>query len=78
MQIAILGAGMVGRAMAIDLAAKYNVTSFDVSGRSLQLLTEKNNSIKTIKTDLSDYANYDSMLKGFDFVVSAVPVLWVT
>jgi saccharopine dehydrogenase-like NADP-dependent oxidoreductase len=73
MQIAILGAGMVGRAMAIDLAAKYKVTSFDVSGTALQLLTQKNNSIKTIKADLSNYSNYDSMLKGFDFVISAVP-----
>ena len=73
MQIAILGAGMVGRAMAIDLAAKYSVTSFDVSDKSLQLLTKKNNSIKTIKTDLSDYSNYNSLLKDFDFVISAVP-----
>ncbi len=73
MQIAILGAGMVGRAMAIDLAVEYNVTSFDVSGNALQLLTQKNDTIKTIKTDLSDYSNYDLMLKGFDFVISAVP-----
>ncbi|MFZ1785341.1 MAG: saccharopine dehydrogenase C-terminal domain-containing protein [Ferruginibacter sp.] len=73
MQIAILGAGMVGRAMALDLAAKYTVTSFDVSGHALQLLTEKNKSIKTIKTDLSNYSNYESMLKGFDFIISAVP-----
>ena len=55
MQIAILGAGMVGRAMAIDLASKYQVTSFDVSETALQLLTQKNNAIKTIKADLSDY-----------------------
>jgi saccharopine dehydrogenase-like NADP-dependent oxidoreductase len=73
MQIAILGAGMVGRAMAIDLAAKYHVTSFDVSGHALEILTQKNNTIKTIKADLSDYSNYDSMLKGFDYVISAVP-----
>jgi saccharopine dehydrogenase-like NADP-dependent oxidoreductase len=73
MQIAILGAGMVGRAMAIDLAAKYNVTSFDVSDIALTLLTQKNNSIKTIKADLSDYRNYNSMLTGFDYVISAVP-----
>ena len=64
---------MVGRAMAIDLAAKYHVTSFDVSDNALQLLTQKNNHIKTIKTDLSNYSNYDSMLKDFDFVISAVP-----
>ena len=73
MQIAILGAGMVGRAMALDLAKKYNVTSFDVSDHALKLLSKKNNIIKTIKTDLSDYNNYDSILKGFDFVISAVP-----
>jgi len=73
MQIAILGAGMVGRVMAIDLAAKYNVTSFDVSERSLEILSTKNNSIKTIKADLSNYSNYNSLLKEFDFVISAVP-----
>ncbi len=73
MQIAILGAGMVGRAMAIDLAAKYNVTSFDVSDHALQTLAKKNSSIKTIKADLSNYSNYNSMLAGFDFVISAVP-----
>lgn len=73
MQIAILGAGMVGRAMALDLAAKYNVTSFDVSGDALQLLTQKNDAIKTIKTDLRNYSQYESMLKGFDFIISAVP-----
>ncbi len=73
MQIAILGAGMVGRAMAIDLAAKYNVTSFDVSDAALQLLTQKNNAIKTVKADLSDYSNYNTMLTGFDFVICAVP-----
>ncbi len=73
MQIAILGAGMVGRAMAIDLATKYHVTSFDVSETALQTLTQKNNNIQTIKADLSDYDNYNSLLKGFDFVISAVP-----
>lgn len=73
MQIAILGAGMVGRTMAIDLAASYRVTSFDVSDQALQLLTQKNNSIKTIRADLGNYRNYESMLAGFDFVISAVP-----
>lgn len=73
MQIAILGAGMVGRAMAIDLAAKYQVTSFDISERSLQLLSLKNKNIHTIKADLSDYSKYNSLLKDFDFIISAVP-----
>ena len=64
---------MVGRAMAIDLAAKYQVTSFDVSENALQLLAQKNNLIKTIKTDLCNYNNYNSMLDEFDFVICAVP-----
>ena len=73
MQIGILGAGMVGRAMAIDLAKKYKVTSFDISGQSLQLLSQKGPSIKTIRADLSDYNNYHTLLYGFDYVISAVP-----
>ena len=73
MHIAILGAGMVGRAMAIDLAAKYNVTSFDVNDAALQLLNQKTDAIKTIKADLSNYSNYNDMLAGFDFVICAVP-----
>ena len=64
---------MVGRAMAIDLAAKYQVTSFDVSENALQLLAQKNNLIKTTKADLSNYNNYISMLDEFDFVICAVP-----
>jgi lysine 6-dehydrogenase len=73
MQIGILGAGMVGRAMAIDLAKKFTVTSFDISGHALQLLSQKDPSIKTIRADLSDYSNYPTMLSGFDYVISAVP-----
>src|SRR5258708_3134004 len=72
MQIGILGAGMVGRAMAIDLAKKFSVTSFDVSGHALQLLTEKEPSIKTIKADLGDYSNYNTLLAGFDLVIRVV------
>jgi len=73
MQIAILGAGMVGRAMALDLANNYTVTSFDVNETTLLLLKDKNKNIITAQTDLSDYSNYNNLLKGFDFVISAVP-----
>ena len=73
MKIAILGAGMVGRTMAIDLCKKHEVTSFDVSERSLAALSAKEPSVKTIKTDLSNYANYSKLLSEFDFVITAVP-----
>ncbi len=73
MHIGVLGAGMVGRTIALDLAINYNVTALDISGYSLQLLAQKNNSIKIIEADLTDYGIYDSLLSGFDFIVSAVP-----
>ena len=73
MQIAILGAGMVGRAMAIDLQQKYSVTSFDVSEQSLDILSKKNKLIKTVKTDLSNFENYPTLLQNFDYVICAVP-----
>lgn len=73
MKIAILGAGMVGRTMAIDLCNKHDVTSFDVSDRSLALLTAKDAKVKTVKTDLGNYAGYDRLLADFDFVITAVP-----
>ena len=73
MQIAILGAGMVGRAMAIDLQQKYSVTSFDVSEQSLDILSKKNKLIKTVKSDLSNFENYPTLLQNFDYVICAVP-----
>jgi lysine 6-dehydrogenase len=73
MQIAILGAGMVGRAMAIDLASKHSVTSFDFSEQSLSILNKKNNLVKTVQADLSKYENYTTLLAEFDYVICAVP-----
>lgn len=73
MKIAVLGAGMVGRAIAIDLSHQYNVTSFDVSEQSLSLLQQKSSAVITVKADLTDYAGYPALLEGFDFAVTAVP-----
>src|SRR3954470_6315598 len=73
MKIAILGAGMVGRTMAIDLCKQYDVTSFDISNRSLEILAAKEPSVKTVIADLSNYPGYPQILSGFDFVITAVP-----
>ena len=45
-KIIILGAGMVGKAMAIDLSVKYDVTSVDVNEEALKYLSS-NYKIKT-------------------------------
>jgi saccharopine dehydrogenase-like NADP-dependent oxidoreductase len=72
-KVGVLGAGMVGRAIAIDLAKNFEVTSFDVSENSLSQLQLKNKEINTVKSDLSNYKNYDELLKPCDFVITAVP-----
>lgn len=72
MKIAILGAGMVGRTMAIDLCEKYDVTSFDVSENALAMLAARAG-VKTVRADLKHYDGYSKMLDGFDYVITAVP-----
>ena len=71
MNIAVLGAGMVGRTIAEDLSFQYNVTSFDISDSNLSLLKKDN--IKTIRADLGDFDNYSNLLAAYDMVVCAVP-----
>lgn len=73
MKIAVLGAGMVGRAIALDLANNYTVTSFDISTANLGLLNKKNPAIQTIAADLGDFSSYPDWLKAYDMVVTAVP-----
>lgn len=73
MNIAVLGAGMVGRAIALDLAHYFNVTSFDIHNEHLQLLLQKNAAIKVVKADLQKHSAYESLLRPFDLVVCAVP-----
>jgi saccharopine dehydrogenase-like NADP-dependent oxidoreductase len=73
MTIAVLGAGMVGRAIALDLANDYAVTSFDVNAENLSELKRRNPSIQTTTANLNDYSNYNSWLAPFDLVVTAVP-----
>jgi lysine 6-dehydrogenase len=73
MKVAVLGAGMVGRAIAVDLAVRYDVTSFDVSDNNLSILTSRNSAIKTRRADLQQYSLYSEWLSPFDLVVTAVP-----
>lgn len=73
MNIAVLGAGMVGRAIAADLCAAYEVTAFDASRQQLMQLQKNYPAVKTQEADLSRYDQYKSWLKPFDIVVTALP-----
>ena len=73
MKIAVLGAGMVGSAIALDLASRHHVTALDVSETNLALLHKRNQRIETQKADLRNYESYPELLSSFDIIVTAVP-----
>jgi lysine 6-dehydrogenase len=73
MKIAVLGAGMVGSAIALDLASRHRVSAFDVNENNLALLNKRNPRIETGKVDLRNYESYPQLLTDFDLVVTAVP-----
>jgi lysine 6-dehydrogenase len=74
MKIIVLGAGLVGGPMAIDLAKdpQFDVTLADLDTASL---TEPGSKypILTIQKDLSDPAAVRELVKDYDMVVNALP-----
>lgn len=74
MKIAILGAGRVGSAMAIDLAkdAEFDVHVADISERSVGTLASEHG-IGGEQADLSDPASVSRIVSRADLVISAVP-----
>ncbi len=71
-KIIVLGAGLVGRAMAIDLAKTHDTTSVDIDASALAAL-QKNFNIDAIQADLSDAAAVKRLVADYDLVVGAVP-----
>lgn len=73
MNIAVLGCGMVGQTIAVDLAKKHEVTSFDASQTALQAIQAKEPLVKPVQVDLRRHSAYEKMLHPFDLVIAAVP-----
>ncbi|HLP51760.1 MAG TPA: saccharopine dehydrogenase C-terminal domain-containing protein [Chitinophagales bacterium] len=71
-KITVLGAGMVGRTLAADLAKAYDVTSVDKSKQNLTLV-QKAAKVKTIYADLSDAEEIKRVVATADLVLGAVP-----
>lgn len=70
-KITVLGAGMVGRAMAIDLAKTHRVSSADINPENLARLAAFG--IHTIPCDLSDSVQVEDVIRDADLVIGAVP-----
>ncbi len=71
-KIIVLGAGMVGKAIAIDLAKKHKVSAADIDQESLSYLSE-NYQITPIGINLMEEERIHEVVRDFDLVVSAVP-----
>lgn len=71
--IVVLGSGMIGNAMAIDLAANHKVTAIDINKRALERIKKLNDEIDTQLFDLRDENDYTELLAPYDLVVCAVP-----
>jgi lysine 6-dehydrogenase len=71
--IIVLGAGMVGSAMALDLAKKHKVTVADLSQAALANIKSKNSKINTTLLNVTDKTQLLNTLQPFDLVICAVP-----
>ncbi len=74
MNIIVLGAGLVGAPMAMDLAAdsRFEVSVVDIDETALCRLAEKCR-VATVQEDLSKPAILRKLIKNQDLVLSAVP-----
>jgi len=72
-KILVLGAGMIGSAMAIDLAKNHQVTLTDISLLQLKKVRDKCPALTISELDVTDITNLQSALKPFDIVISSVP-----
>ncbi len=72
MNVLVLGAGMVGRAIAVDLQNQFDVKVADISEDNLRLLSEEHG-MAVQRADLRDAASLRSLLADCDLVVGAVP-----
>ena len=75
MKVIVLGGGLVGGPMAIDLSKDdgFDVTVTDVSRGKLELLQAKCPELTVRHQDLSVPADVTDLVSGYDMVVNAVP-----
>jgi saccharopine dehydrogenase-like NADP-dependent oxidoreductase len=71
--VIVLGAGMVGSAMAIDMAAKHRVTLTDIRQEALDRVLKKRPDLATLSLDLTNRKNLQDTIRDFDLVIHAGP-----
>jgi len=75
MKMIVLGCGLVGGPMAIDLAKDeaFEITIVDKNREVLDSLAARHNNIKILQKDLGDPQEVTALVKDYDLVINAVP-----
>lgn len=71
--VIVLGAGMVGSAMAIDMAKKHSVTLTDLSQSVLDIVKQKEKSLTIQQMDVTNKVELQKIIIDYDLVINAVP-----
>ena len=71
--IIVLGAGMVGSTMAIDMAKNHSVTLTDLNKSALDKAVNKCEKLTPIVLDVTDKSALQKIINPFDLVICAVP-----
>jgi lysine 6-dehydrogenase len=72
-KIIVLGAGLIGSAMAIDLSHNHEVTISDLSKTAINNHKIKYHKINTKELDVTNESELQRTIKHYDLVVCAVP-----
>ncbi len=72
-KIIVLGAGMVGSAIAIDLSDSHQVTLCDIDAQNLNRAKQKCDSLTVLQLDVTQSDELTKTLQPYDIVVCAVP-----
>ncbi|MBV1910063.1 MAG: saccharopine dehydrogenase NADP-binding domain-containing protein [Kangiellaceae bacterium] len=71
--IIVFGAGLIGRAIALDLAENHQITCVDVNKHALARISKENQAVKTVNFDLTSQTDYSQLVNKFELVINAVP-----
>jgi lysine 6-dehydrogenase len=72
-KVTVLGAGLVGKAIAIDLSSHFEVTSVDVNNEALMELNKQCPAVKTIQADMGDEQQLKQVVENAHIVVGCLP-----
>jgi lysine 6-dehydrogenase len=72
-KIIVLGAGLVGSAIAIDLAHNHEVTLSDLDKSVLNNIKSKHDSLNIKELDVTKESELQKTIKQYDLVICAVP-----